>query len=196
MKKIILLTLILIAGSNLLQAQSSIGFNYNTTIRNNAAQLLVNEPVQFRFSIKKGSATASPIYTETHPISTDNQGQVNLVIGKGSFPTADFSQIDWARGSYFLSIELDRGSGFVSLGTNPLLSVPFAAYAFNSTSTATASLAEVLAKNNSANNLRVSNLAPASNAKDAINKKQIDDIAAQIELNNTKLQNLTTVLIK
>jgi hypothetical protein len=190
MRKFLLLFSILLLSKNFAFAQGSIGFNYNTTIRNNVAQLVVNEDVQFRFNIKKGSVSAVPIYSETHQIKTDNLGQVNLVIGKGNFPTTDFSQIDWGNGTYFLGIELDRGNGFIALGTNPLLSVPYAAYAFNSRSTLVSNLGVVLTKNNSAENLRISNLATATNPKDAINKKFVDDIDTAVELNTQKLDDL------
>ena len=194
MRKFLLLFSILLLSKNFAFAQGSIGFNYNTTIRNNVAQLVVNEDVQFRFNIKKGSVSAVPIYSETHQIKTDNLGQVNLVIGKGNFPTTDFSQIDWGNGTYFLGIELDRGNGFIALGTNPLLSVPYAAYAFNSRSTLVSNLGVVLTKNNSAENLRISNLATATNPKDAINKQFVDDIEDEIELDNQKLADLLNKL--
>lgn len=194
MKKISILLFILLMSKNLAFSQGSIGFNYNTTVRNNLAQLVVNEDVKFRFNIKKGSVSALPIYNEIHQIKTDNLGQVNLVIGKGNFPTSDFSQIDWGDGTYFLAIELDRGYGFIALGTNPLLSVPYAAYAFNSRSTLVSNLGVVLLKNNSADNLRITNLATAISPKDAINKKFVDDIDTAVELNNQKLNNLLVLL--
>ncbi|MBP6754863.1 MAG: hypothetical protein KA210_01850 [Bacteroidia bacterium] len=194
MGKILSLLFILIMSKNAAFAQGSIGFNYNTTIRNNAAQLVVNEEVQFRFNIKKGSVSAIPVYSETHHIKTDNLGQVNLMIGKGNFPTSEFSQIEWGNDTYFLGVELDRGNGFIALGTNPLLSVPYAAYAFNSRSTLVSNLGVVLTKNNSAENLRISNLASATNPKDAINKKFVDEIEDEIELNNQKLEDLLILL--
>jgi hypothetical protein len=194
MKKIILLFSFLLMSKNISFAQGSIGFNYNTTVRNNVAQLVINEDVQFRFNIKKGSVSALPIYSETHQIKTDNLGQINLVIGKGNFPTSDFSQIDWGNGTYFLGIELDRGNGFIALGTNPLLSVPFAAYAFNSRSTLVSNLGAVLTKNNSATNLRITNLATATNPKDAINKKYVDDMETAVDLGTQKLDTILTTL--
>lgn len=194
MKNIFLLLLILLINKNTALAQGSVGFNYNTVVRNNLAQLVINENVQFRFNIKKGSITALPIYSEIHQIKTDNEGKVNLVIGKGSFPTSNFTQLNWGNDSYFLGIELDRGNGFIDLGTNPLLSVPFAAYAFNSRSTLTATIGQVLAKNNSANNLRIINIATASNLKDAINKKYVDDLESSVDENTKKLDAFVTTL--
>lgn len=194
MKNIFLLLFIFLINKNTVLAQGSIGFNYNTVVRNNLAQLIVNENVQFRFNIKKGSITALPIYSEIHQIKTDNEGKVNLVIGKGSFPTSNFTQLNWGNDSYFLGIELDRGNGFIDLGTDPLLSVPFAAYAFNSRSTLTATIGHVLTKNNSANNLRIINIATASNLKDAINKKYVDDLEANVDENTKKLDAFVSTL--
>ncbi len=194
MKNIFLLLFIFLINKNTVLAQGSIGFNYNTVVRNNLAQLVINENVQFRFNIKKGSITALPIYSEIHQIKTDNEGKVNLVIGKGSFPTSNFTQLNWGNDSCFLGIELDRGNGFIDLGTNPLLSVPFAAYAFNSRSTLTATIGQVLTKNNSANNLRIINIATASNLKDAINKKYVDDLEANVDENTKKLDYFISTL--
>ena len=72
------------------------------------------------------------VFTETHLVSTDDLGQVNLVIGEGTATTGDFTLIDWSLGSYFLGIELNTGAGYVAMGTTQLLSVPFALYAENS----------------------------------------------------------------
>jgi len=69
------------------------------------------------------------MYVETHTTQSDDLAQVALVIGQGSTVSGDFSQIDWSLGSYYLAIELDIGSGYVSMGTTQLLSVPYALYA-------------------------------------------------------------------
>lgn len=194
MKKIIYLLLFVLISQNTLLAQGTFGFNYTTTLRNNLGQLVVNENVQFRFNIKKGSISALPLYSETHRIKTDTDGQVNLVIGKGDLPTTNFSEIDWENGPYFLNIELDRGNGFIALGTNSFWSVPFAAYAFNSRTTLPFPLGAVLTKNNSATNLRITNIATATNLKDAINKKYVDDIETAVDQNNQKLDAIVTTL--
>jgi hypothetical protein len=85
--------------------------------------------VYFKFNVIQGSDTSVPIFTETHYVSTDDLGQVNLVIGQGTANTGTFSALDWSLGSYYLAIELDIGSGYVSMGTTQLLSVPYALYA-------------------------------------------------------------------
>ena len=79
----------------------------------------------------QGSQTSLPEFTETHYVPTDDLGQVTLVIGQGTTTEGMFSELDWSLGSYYLSIELDTGSGYVAMGTTQLLSVPYALYAEN-----------------------------------------------------------------
>jgi len=57
------------------------------------------------------------------------------VIGKGTPQTATFAGIDWRTANHFLQTEIDPagGNNFISIGTTPLYSVPFALYAANNT---------------------------------------------------------------
>jgi len=121
-----IITFFLILSSN---AQAPQGFNYQATVRDAGGNLILNTSVYFKFNIQQGSQTAVPSYTEVHFVPTDDLGQVNLVIGQGTPSTGVFSELDWSLGSYFLSIELDTGSGYVAMGTTQFLSVPYALYA-------------------------------------------------------------------
>ena len=126
MKKYIVLTLVIILSSVQLTAQSPQGFNYQATVINSAGELMVNENVNFQFTIVQGSPSGTSLYVETHTTQSDDLGQVVLRVGQGSTVSGNFSQIDWSSGSYYLAIELDTGSGYVSMGTTQLLSVPYA----------------------------------------------------------------------
>ena len=137
MKKFYAILCIAIASLTQLQAQAPQGFNYQATVRNSAGDLIVNTNVYFKFNVVQGSLTAVPIFTETHYVSTDDLGQVNLVIGQGTANTGSFSALDWSLGSYYLGIELDTGNGYLAMGTTQLLSVPYALYAENSGSGST-----------------------------------------------------------
>jgi hypothetical protein len=120
-----------IASLTQLQAQAPQGFNYQATVRNSEGNLVVNSYVYFKFNVVQGSLTAVPIFTETHFVSTDDLGQVSLVIGEGTANTGVFSEIDWSLGSYYLGIALDTdtGNGYLAMGTTQLLSVPYALHA-------------------------------------------------------------------
>ena len=155
-------------------AQTPQGFNYQATVRDNSGELVINQNVYFKFNVIQGSQTSVPIYTEIHYVSTDDLGQVGLVIGQGTSETGSFSQIDWSLGNYFLGIELDTGSGndYVAMGTTQMLSVPYALYAESSgnAATVTPNLKTILAEDNSANNQQIKNLADPTDDQDAVTK--------------------------
>jgi|UPI0004BCAEF6 hypothetical protein len=162
-------------------AQAPQGFNYQATVRNSTGALIVNQNVNFRFNVMLNSATSVPVFTETHLVPTDELGQVNLVIGQGTATVGTFSTINWGTGNYYLGIELNTGSGYVAMGTTQLLSVPYALYANSSATSATPNLASVLAVNNGANNLRISNLANPINAQDAVTKSYLETQLALLQ---------------
>ena len=130
MKKII--TLLAIIATIATFAQAPQGFNYQATVRNSAGALIVNQNVIFRFKVLQNSATGTIVYSENHSVTTDDLGQVNLVIGQGTATVGTFSTINWGTGNYYLGIELNTGSGYVAMGTSQLLSVPYALYANSS----------------------------------------------------------------
>ena len=132
MKNLLIAFVLILTSTMSLQAQTPQGFNYQATVRNAGGELIVSQNVNFRFNIQQGSSTSDAVFTETHLVSTDDLGQVNLVIGEGTATTGDFTLIDWSLGSYFLGIELNTGASYVAMGTTQLLSVPFALYAENS----------------------------------------------------------------
>ena len=113
-------------------AQIPQGFNYQATVRNQTGELLTNKSVDFKFHILQGSSDATPTYSESHNISTDDLGVVHLSIGSGSAEAGAFNQIDWSLGNYHMAIEINTGDGFIDMGTTQLMSVPFALYALNS----------------------------------------------------------------
>ena len=116
-------------------AQTPDGFNYQATVRNNAGTLITNQTVDFTFTIIKDSPTGTAVYSQTQTVTTDDLGQVNLVVGRGTPTTGAFSIIDWSSGTYYLGIALNTGSGNVAMGTTQLLSVPYALYAKTAGST-------------------------------------------------------------
>ena len=185
MKKFYVIICVAIALLTQLQAQAPQGFNYQATVRDAGGNLILNTSVYFKFNIQQGSQTAVPSYTEVHFVPTDDLGQVNLVIGQGTPSTGVFSQLDWSLGSYFLSIELDTGtgSGYVAMGTTQLLSVPYALYAENSGNSipTTPNLQAVLAENNSANNQQIKDLQDPTEAQDVVTKAYNDALIANLQ---------------
>lgn len=130
MKKILFIFL-LVSVSISFYAQSPEGFNYHATVYNEFGDPLGLQAVSFRFSIIKGSPTGTVVYSEKHNIITDPFGEVSLVIGDGIEKTGSFASINWGDGNYFLKVEIDKtgGTSYTEMGTNQLLSVPYALFA-------------------------------------------------------------------
>tara|TARA_B100001093_G_scaffold115847_1_gene108185 strand:+ start:741 stop:3116 length:2376 start_codon:yes stop_codon:yes gene_type:complete len=179
MKKFYAILCLAMASLMQLQAQAPQGFNYQATVRNSSGDLIINSNVYFKFNVIQGSQTSIPVFTELHYVSTDDLGQVNLVIGQGTATTGNFPSLDWSLGSYYLGIELNTGNGYVAMGTTQLLSVPYALYAENSgnaTSTIP-NLQSVLAENNSAGQQQIKNLLDPTDGADAVTKSYVDALS-------------------
>lgn len=104
-------------------------FNYQAVIRNAAGELVSDQEVSIRISILEGSESGSVIYTETHDVTTNAYGAMNLKVGDGT--TTDlFSDIDWTSGVKFITLDADitGNTNYVNIGTSELMSVPFAQY--------------------------------------------------------------------
>jgi hypothetical protein len=108
-------------------------FKYQAVVRDAQHAVISNQDVGFRMSILEGSADGSPVYEETHTVSTSPVGLANLVIGDGSVVSGVFEKIIWGEDSYFLKVEVDPsgGSAYDHLGTSQLISVPYALYSEN-----------------------------------------------------------------
>lgn len=110
------------------QAQAPQKFSYQAVIRNASNALLANTNVGIRLSILQGSVTGNASYVETHTSTTNSNGLVNLEIGTGSVVTGTIANINWSSGIYFIKTETDPtgGTNYTIVGTNQLLSVPYA----------------------------------------------------------------------
>ncbi len=107
-------------------SQAPEGFNYQAVLRDASGTVKTDAAVSLTISILQSSATGSPVFSETHNTTTNSQGLINLEVG--SVNPADFEDIDWADGPYFIKIEVDG----IEMGTSQLLSVPYALYAKSS----------------------------------------------------------------
>jgi hypothetical protein len=102
---------------------------------NNANAPLSNKLICLKFSIIDSNSEIE--YLETHTISTDAHGIVNLIIGTGDQIggyAASFSDILWNNTSKNLKVDLDVRANctyFVEISNQPFTYVPFAYYAAN-----------------------------------------------------------------
>lgn len=133
MKRIIITFLAVIA-SIVLFAQAPNAFNYQGVARDLSGSPMVNKNIGLRISILQGSIAGTEVYKELHLVSTNNTGLFNIHIGYGTAVSDSIETINWGNGPFFLKIEMDTegGSNYQLVGTNQLLSVPYALYAENS----------------------------------------------------------------
>jgi hypothetical protein len=112
-------------------AQSPNKINFQSVIRNNLGEVQSNKSVSIRVSILSGSINGSSVYSETHTKTTDANGIISLQIGNGTTLSGVFANIDWGNAPHFIKLEADfsGGNSFVLLGSQELMSVPYALYA-------------------------------------------------------------------
>lgn len=113
--------------------QTPQAFKYQTVVRNGSGEIIADQSVSFRMSIRDFTAGGPVIYSETHNVTTNTFGLAVLNIGSGVPVTGIFSAINWGSGIKFLETEFDPagGSSYIAMGTTQLLSVPYALYSEN-----------------------------------------------------------------
>ena len=115
--------------------------NFQAILRNTSGDIVSNQAVGVRMSIKSGTINYSSLYVETHAKTTDVSGLINIQLGTGTVISGIFGDIEWGSGSHFIQLEVDfnGGSNYVVIGTQELISVPYALYA-NKTDTSVLNL--------------------------------------------------------
>jgi len=128
-KTILILTNILFCAIIFAQSVPQ-GINYQAVARDASGSVLANEALMIRLSVISGSSTGSITWQEEHSVSTNDFGLFTVVIGLGTSTSAgsssNFSDVNWASASHYLKVEINDGSGYTDMGTNQLLSVPYA----------------------------------------------------------------------
>jgi len=128
MHSLIKLTLLIIPFISLAQAPEKI--NFQSILRNREGEIMANKAVSLKINILEGAINGPIKYVETHIKTTDKSGLISLQIGAGSILSGSFKGINWGNGSHFIQLEADfeGGSQFTLLGTQRLLSVPYALF--------------------------------------------------------------------
>lgn len=110
-------------------AQAPEGINYQAVARDGNGDILLNQSLTIRLTIKESGPAGTTVYQETHNASTNDFGLFSLTIGQGSTISGSFSNLDWGSNSHFLQVEVDDGGGYTNMGTTQFVSVPYALYA-------------------------------------------------------------------
>ncbi len=108
--------------SSSLHSQSPLGIPYQAVMRNADGSVLANSAVNLIFMIHDGTANGTVVYQESHAFTSNAQGLVSCVVGNGVVSQGSFSNINWGNGAKFLHVMM----GTTDLGTQQMLSVPYA----------------------------------------------------------------------
>ncbi len=127
--KLIIFCFAVLMCSSLLSQTSPPGIPYQAVVRNSEGIVAANVAVSVKFTLHQNTADGNIEYQEVHTVTSNGQGLIALVIGQGVSQQSTFSNIDWSNTLKFLQVEMDLGSGYIDLGTQQLMSVPFAMYA-------------------------------------------------------------------
>ena len=119
------LTTLALLISAMLTAQAPALIPYQGAARNGAGQPLTNASLNARFTIHNQSVDGPSVWQEEQTVSTNSLGLFTAQLGN----TTSLAAVNWANGSKFLQVELDFGSGYIEIGTQQMLSVPYALHA-------------------------------------------------------------------
>ena len=122
-------TFLLLFMPSFLFSQSPSAIPYQAVVRNNNGGLLANTSITVVFKIHANSINGPVSYEENHTTIANSQGLISLHVGAGTPVIGSFQNISWADGNLFLHVIVNAGNGDVDMGTQQLMSVPYALYA-------------------------------------------------------------------
>lgn len=105
--------------------------NYQAVARKPDGTPISNQIVKVRATILRTAVNGTVVYQETLNATTSAGGQFSVKIGTGVLVQGNFATIDWSSFLHFLKVEIDPlgGTTFTDMGTQQMLSVPYAQHA-------------------------------------------------------------------
>jgi uncharacterized protein (TIGR02145 family) len=97
---------------------------YQAIARDAAGQPLASANINARFTIHDAMPSGAVVWQEIQTVSTTSLGLFTVQLGS-AVPLTD---VNWASGNKFMQVEVDLGNGFTDIGTQQMLSVPYALY--------------------------------------------------------------------
>ena len=106
--------------------------NYQGVALNAGGTAIANQNISIRVSVHNLTPTGTIVYSEERSLTTESGGLFNFQIGgPGATATSGtWAAINWSTGAKYLQIEMDAagGTNFLNMGTQQLVSVPYAQY--------------------------------------------------------------------
>ena len=100
--------------------------NYQGVVRDGSGVPLVNRVISVKFELRSGSSSGGTVWEAAETLTTTSLGLFNTQIGK--INATQFEQVDWGQGPLFLLVSIDtaNGSSHTLMGSQELVSVPYA----------------------------------------------------------------------
>ncbi len=119
----------------LLKAQPPALIPYQAIARDASGNALLNQNIGLRFSIHDQTITGNVVWQEAQTVLSGPLGVIVTSLGLVS----DLSSVNWANGYKFLQVEMDvtGGTNYTDIGTQQMMSVPYALFAAQSESSNT-----------------------------------------------------------
>jgi uncharacterized protein (TIGR02145 family) len=129
MKNIVILIIAFISVFNA-NAQAPQKFNYQGIARNAQGEAIANQAMALKIWVLSAADAEVPDFEEVHQVKTNEFGLYTLEIGAGEAITGTMSSVKWETGNKYIRVAIDPqgGNNFELVGTNQLLSVPYALY--------------------------------------------------------------------
>jgi uncharacterized protein (TIGR02145 family) len=124
-----LFTFLLLAVTAVVFSQAPQSIPYQAVFRNADGTVISSTAITITFKIHDFAATGEVVYEETHAVTSNSQGLVSMNVGSGTVVTGAFDNINWGGGNKFLHVLMNAGNGNIDLGTQQMMSVPYALYA-------------------------------------------------------------------
>lgn len=130
-----LFIVILFLSAFVCNAQIPEAFTYQAVVRNANNELVRNSPVKVQISIGYYFPIGLPpiwtfnsIYTETHQVTTNDNGLFSIAVGNGSVVSGRFDTIPWDQNAFSIKTEIDpaNGNNYTISSISKILSVPYA----------------------------------------------------------------------
>lgn len=128
MRYCLLSLFVLLGCSHFLISQVPLGIPYQALIRDSDGLPIENSMVMVRFTLHSDSQNGNIEYQETQALTTNGFGLINTLFGSGTVSIGSFTGINWSNYVKYIQIEANQGDGYIDMGTQQLMTVPFAFY--------------------------------------------------------------------
>jgi hypothetical protein len=132
MKRILLLSLIIICANLSFAQYLPKGMNYQAVARDGQGKVMANSTITLRISLIGMKASDQKVhYVEIHRVTTNEFGVFNVVVGNGSVFQGSFFKIPWSSEEIWMAIDVksDQDADYTPIVNSKLLAVPYAFHA-------------------------------------------------------------------